>query len=127
MPENSVNMNNDVKEEIKDRQINIGENDKMLKNSDSKKEKEILDDYDLPLHDDTTCGIWFIKGPFLQKFANKKAYVLLYGFLGCMFSASYAYSTGTITTIEKRFKIPSRNTGEFYFLTRRIITSLISK
>lgn len=63
------------------------------------------------LTEDTSCGVWFMKGPCLQKFANKKAYVFLYGLLGCVFSAAYAYFNGTITTLEKRFKIPSRTTG----------------
>ncbi|XP_017774169.1 PREDICTED: solute carrier organic anion transporter family member 5A1-like [Nicrophorus vespilloides] len=63
------------------------------------------------LNDETTCGFWVFRGSFLQPFANKKAYVFLYGILGCMFSASYAYHNGTITTLEKRFKIPSRTTG----------------
>lgn len=45
------------------------------------------------------------------RFANKKAYVFLYGVVGCIFSAAYAYFNGTITTIEKRYKIPSKNTG----------------
>ncbi|XP_031830783.1 organic anion transporting polypeptide 58Dc [Nomia melanderi] len=66
---------------------------------------------DLPITDDTSCGIWCMRGPTLQRFANKKAYVFLYGVLGCIFSASYAYFNGTITTIEKRFKIPSKTTG----------------
>lgn len=66
---------------------------------------------ELPITDDTSCGIWCFRGPILQKFANKKAYVFLYGVLGCIFSASYAYFNGTITTIEKRFKIPSKTTG----------------
>lgn len=61
---------------------------------------------------DTTCGVWCLKGNCLQKFANKKAYVILYGLLGCIFSASFAYFNGTITTLEKRFKIPSRTTGK---------------
>lgn len=34
-----------------------------------------------------------------------------YGIVGSLFSATYAYFNGTITTIEKRYKIPSRNTG----------------
>lgn len=74
-----------------------------------------LDDVfkELPITDDTSCGIWCFKGPTLQKFANKKAYVFLYGVLGCIFSASYAYFNGTITTIEKRFKIPSKTTGTY--------------
>ncbi|XP_066901789.1 solute carrier organic anion transporter family member 74D [Halyomorpha halys] len=66
---------------------------------------------DIPLTEETTCGIWFIKSAFLQKFANKKAYVFLYGLLGCIFSASYSYFSGTITTIEKRFRIPSQTMG----------------
>lgn len=66
---------------------------------------------DLPITDETSCGIWCIRNPTLQRFANKKAYVFLYGVLGCIFSASYAYFNGTITTIEKRFKIPSKTTG----------------
>ncbi|KAL1493462.1 hypothetical protein ABEB36_011509 [Hypothenemus hampei] len=61
--------------------------------------------------EETACGLWCFKGPILQKFANKKAYVILYGLLGCVFSASFAYFNGTITTLEKRFKIPSRTTG----------------
>lgn len=74
-----------------------------------------LDDVfkELPITDDTSCGIWCLKGPTLQKFANKKAYVFLYGVLGCIFSASYAYFNGTITTIEKRFKIPSKTMGMY--------------
>lgn len=36
---------------------------------------------------------------------------MLYGLVGCIISATYAYFNGTITTIEKRYKIPSRNTG----------------
>lgn len=74
-----------------------------------------LDDVfkELPITDETSCGIWCFKGPTLQKFANKKAYVFLYGVLGCIFSASYAYFNGTITTIEKRFKIPSKTTGTY--------------
>lgn len=60
---------------------------------------------------ETACGIWCCKGRFLQRFANKKAYVILYGVLGSIMSASYAYLNGTITTLEKRFKIPSTNTG----------------
>lgn len=74
--------------------------------------REIEDVYrDHPLTDETMCGIGPIRSAWLQKFANKKAYVLVYGLLGCTFSASYAYFNGTITTLEKRFKIPSRTTG----------------
>lgn len=65
----------------------------------------------MPLTDETTCGIWFFKGALLQKMANKKMYVVLYGLLGCFTGATYAYFNGTITTLEKRFQISSRTTG----------------
>ena len=65
----------------------------------------------IEISEETSCGIWFIKSAWLQRFANKKAYVFLYGVLGCIYSATYAYFNGTITTLEKRFKIPSRTTG----------------
>ncbi|KAL5285654.1 hypothetical protein ACFFRR_007384 [Megaselia abdita] len=65
----------------------------------------------MSLTKDTTCGFWIFKGKFFQRFANKNSYVVLYGIVGCTFAMSYAYFNGTITTIEKRFKIPSRNTG----------------
>ncbi|GAB0096936.1 Solute carrier organic anion transporter family member [Sergentomyia squamirostris] len=87
-----------------------------LDNSDQKNGGNITEDFEdlynhMPLTDETTCGFWIFKGPFYQKFANKKAYVFLYGVVGCIFSATYAYFNGTITTLEKRYKIPSKNTG----------------
>ncbi|XP_018326966.1 solute carrier organic anion transporter family member 5A1 [Agrilus planipennis] len=61
--------------------------------------------------DETLCGFWIFKGRFLQKFANKKAFIILYGILGCLYGSTFAYFNGTITTLEKRFKITSRTTG----------------
>ncbi|XP_046672748.1 solute carrier organic anion transporter family member 74D-like [Homalodisca vitripennis] len=63
------------------------------------------------LTEDTTCGIWCIKGEFLQRFANRNAFTFFYGILGCVAASSYSYLNGIITTLEKRFKIPSTNTG----------------
>lgn len=45
------------------------------------------------------------------RFANRTSYVVLFGVSGSVFAMSYSYFSGTITTIEKRFKIPSKNTG----------------
>lgn len=42
--------------------------------------------------------------------------------MGSIFAATYAYFNGTITTIEKRYKIPSRNTG--FISTGNDISSL---
>lgn len=66
---------------------------------------------DMPLTEETTCGIACFRSAFLQKFANKKVYVFLYGLLGCFNAATYAYFNGTITSLEKRFRISSRTTG----------------
>jgi hypothetical protein len=77
-----------------------------------------------PLTDETTCGFGPIRSAWLQKFANKKAYVFIYGLLGCTFSASYAYFNGTITTLEKRFKIPSRTTGKSTLYVLQVESSI---
>lgn len=45
------------------------------------------------------------------RLANKKVYVFLYGVIGCVFSATYAYFNGTITTLEKRYHISSQRSG----------------
>jgi solute carrier organic anion transporter family, member 5A len=47
----------------------------------------------------------------LQKFATKKWLVVVYGLLTLVFASSGSYFGGTITTLEKRFKIPSKNLG----------------
>lgn len=49
--------------------------------------------------------------PPTRRFANKKAYVLIYGLSGAFFNMSFSYFNGTISTIERRFKIPSQTTG----------------
>lgn len=46
-----------------------------------------------------------------SRLINKKTYTVLYGISGLAYSASFRYFNGTITSIEKRYKIPSRNTG----------------
>uniref|UniRef100_A0A1I8PZI4 Solute carrier organic anion transporter family member n=2 Tax=Stomoxys calcitrans TaxID=35570 RepID=A0A1I8PZI4_STOCA len=79
------------------------------KSIDAEELKRVLQE--LPLTKDTTCGIGFIKGSALQKFANQTAYTIIYGLVGCVFAMASAYFNATISTLEKRFKIPSRNTG----------------
>ncbi|XP_044742065.1 solute carrier organic anion transporter family member 74D [Chrysoperla carnea] len=75
-----------------------------------KNEKQFLNDSYEQL-DDIKCGLGCLQYDWLQRYANKNAYVFVYGFLGCLFSAAYAYFNGTLTMIEKRFKIPSQTTG----------------
>ncbi|KAL7029424.1 hypothetical protein ACKWTF_006241 [Chironomus riparius] len=45
------------------------------------------------------------------RFANKKVLVLIYGILSLVFASAGSYFNATITTIEKRYKIPSKNMG----------------
>lgn len=108
---NNVEVKKENGDKIVDEEIAATEKDIMLEKEKIAQEDELEE---IPITEETMCGLWCIRSPFLQRFANKKAYVFLYGVLGCVFSASYAYSTATITTIEKRFKIPSRNSGMYF-------------
>ncbi|KAH8407485.1 hypothetical protein KR222_002225, partial [Zaprionus bogoriensis] len=47
----------------------------------------------------------------LYSLATEKMYVLVYGIGGCLLSMSLAYFSGTITTLEKRYKIPTKMSG----------------
>ncbi|KAG5674919.1 hypothetical protein PVAND_004864 [Polypedilum vanderplanki] len=76
-----------------------------------------------PLSKEVICGLGSIRGRFLQKFANKKAFVLVFGVTGLIFASTHSYYNGIITTIEKRFKIPSKNIG--LIATGNDITSLL--
>ncbi|XP_059225479.1 solute carrier organic anion transporter family member 74D [Stomoxys calcitrans] len=111
----------DRDDDVEARLLKASQNGTAPKNGLKKNEKSDLDRTtteeinkllrDMPLTEDMTCGFWIFKGKFFQRFANQTAYVVLYGLVGCIFSMTYAYFNGTITTIEKRFKIPSKNTG----------------
>ncbi|KAH8258042.1 hypothetical protein KR038_005069 [Drosophila bunnanda] len=60
---------------------------------------------------ETACGFWVFKGPFMQRCATEKMYVILYGIAGCVMTMTFAYFNGTITTLEKRYKIPTKTSG----------------
>jgi hypothetical protein len=61
--------------------------------------------------DDTKCGIGRCQPQWLQKLASKKSYVLVYGLVGMCYMTIGSYFVATISTVEKRFKIPSRTSG----------------
>jgi solute carrier organic anion transporter family, member 5A len=63
------------------------------------------------LEKETKCGIGFLQFSWLQKLASKKSYVLVYGISGTVQFALSAYFVATISTIEKRFQIPSKFSG----------------
>lgn len=63
--------------------------------------------------EDSVCGIGPFRPAWLQRLASTKAYVLVYGLIGmCQFGLG-SYFVATITTTEKRFKIPSWTSGNF--------------
>lgn len=59
----------------------------------------------------TQCGLFCWKGKAWQKLASIKLYVLIYGILGLLQFAIGSYQVSIVSTIEKRFKIPSRTSG----------------
>lgn len=57
------------------------------------------------------CGMANWHPPWLQKYATTKMFMGVYGLLGTIQAMSYMYFIVTLTTLEKRFKIPSQTTG----------------
>uniref|UniRef100_A0A182T273 Solute carrier organic anion transporter family member n=1 Tax=Anopheles maculatus TaxID=74869 RepID=A0A182T273_9DIPT len=60
---------------------------------------------------DVQCGFWVCRGPFWQRLASKKLYVLLFGLIGCILNSTTSYFYGTLTTVEKSIQISSRTVG----------------
>ncbi|XP_039498000.1 solute carrier organic anion transporter family member 74D [Drosophila santomea] len=57
------------------------------------------------------CGMANWHPAWLQKYATTKMFMGVYGLLGTIQAMSYMYFIVTLTTLEKRFKIPSQTTG----------------
>jgi hypothetical protein len=64
------------------------------------------------LDNETRCGLGPLKPSWLQILASKKAYVAVYGLIGTAQFALASYFIATISTMEKRFKIPSQTSGD---------------
>jgi hypothetical protein len=62
--------------------------------------------------DSTRCGIGCFKPSWIQMFATKRAFMLVFSVLAVIQGMSWAYFTATITTLEKRFKISSQTAGK---------------
>ncbi|KAG8232805.1 hypothetical protein J437_LFUL007959 [Ladona fulva] len=60
---------------------------------------------------DGRCGVACFAPRWLERFATAKAFLVVYGFLGTLQAMAYIYFVATLTTLEKRFKIPSQTTG----------------
>jgi len=98
----------------------------LVKNSTTKVPPEACAT-ELEVTEDTECGIGFVRGQFLQRLANKNVYVFLYGLTGLVMSATWSYSSGTITTLEKRFKIPSKTIGKHIRCVSDVRTATFSR
>uniref|UniRef100_A0A1B6C2D4 Solute carrier organic anion transporter family member n=1 Tax=Clastoptera arizonana TaxID=38151 RepID=A0A1B6C2D4_9HEMI len=59
----------------------------------------------------SSCGLGKWRPTWLQRLNTTRGFMLVYGLLGTIQAMSYIYFVATLTTIEKRFKIPSRTTG----------------
>lgn len=58
------------------------------------------------------CGIGGIYPKWLRNRATPRNFIVVYGLLGTVQAMAFIYIVVTLTTLEKRFKIPSRTTGE---------------
>jgi len=61
------------------------------------------------------CGICGIYPRWLRNRATPRTFIVVYGLLGTVQAMAFIYIIVTLTTLEKRFKIPSRTTGESHF------------
>ncbi|XP_029161942.1 solute carrier organic anion transporter family member 4C1 [Nylanderia fulva] len=57
------------------------------------------------------CGICGIYPKWLRNRATPRNFIAVYGLLGTVQAMAFIYIVVTLTTLEKRFKIPSRTTG----------------
>ncbi|CAK9823948.1 Solute carrier organic anion transporter family member 74D [Anthophora retusa] len=57
------------------------------------------------------CGLCGIYPRWLRNRATPKNFIAVYGLLGTVQAMAFIYIVVTLTTLEKRFKIPSRTTG----------------
>ncbi|XP_042874771.1 solute carrier organic anion transporter family member 74D-like isoform X2 [Penaeus japonicus] len=68
------------------------------------------------LHDErdrknTRCGVGPFKPSWLQVLARKEVYLLVYCIVGIIHGMFFTYTVSVISTIEKRFKLTSKQTG----------------
>lgn len=74
---------------------------------------------------DLTCGMTGWRPTWLQPFATARSFLFVFGFLGSIQMMSFLYFTITLTTLEKRFKIPSSSTGKICVSDIAIILTYI--
>lgn len=73
---------------------------------------------------DTECGFGFIRGKWIQKLASKNIFLIVHSITGMIYSASFYYLSGTLTTLEKQYKFSSAQMGyinAIYDITATIV------
>ncbi|XP_063604186.1 solute carrier organic anion transporter family member 74D-like [Penaeus indicus] len=63
--------------------------------------------------EDTVCGLGSCKPTWLQLLARKECYLLVYCGIALMQGMFFTYTVSVISTIEKRFKLTSKESGAF--------------
>jgi len=61
--------------------------------------------------EDEMCGFGFCSPQWIQQFATKKSFVVVFSLLGVVQGMGWSYFTATISTLEKRFQISSQTAG----------------
>uniref|UniRef100_A0A8D8WWD8 Solute carrier organic anion transporter family member n=1 Tax=Cacopsylla melanoneura TaxID=428564 RepID=A0A8D8WWD8_9HEMI len=82
--------------------------DSPTKESFTLSSQDEADIYSSPL---TRCGLGGFTPNWLQSLRSKKSYVLVYGLLGMNQFCLGSYMVGTLSTMEKQYKISSRTSG----------------
>ncbi|KAJ8669939.1 hypothetical protein QAD02_001198 [Eretmocerus hayati] len=60
---------------------------------------------------DSRCGLCGVYPKWIQSWATSRNFIAVYGLLGTIQAMAFIYMGVSLTTLEKRFKIPSRTTG----------------
>lgn len=61
--------------------------------------------------EDTRCGFGFLKGEWIQNLASKKSFLFVHTLTGVIYSSSFYYYSGTLSTLEKHYKFTSTQIG----------------
>ena len=84
--------------------ISDKEQEKFLKKPLENCFKEVIDE-------DIRCGFWIFKGKWMQKLANKKSLLAVQTLTSMIYTSSFYYYSGTLTTLEKHYKFSSTQSG----------------
>lgn len=93
--------------------------------SDSKPEKLVEEE---EFDEETRCGFWIFQGKWMQKLASKKVFLVFHAVSGMMYSASFFYYSGTVTTLEKHYKFSSTQIayiGSLYDIVGMVVSAIL--